>query len=107
MRLERIPWDGPGTPSEAVLRRRLESEGFGVFRWRDEAGAVYTAHSHDHDESLWVVDGEITFGAGGGELRLGPGDRLMLPRGTVHTAKAGPRGATYLIGERQGAGART
>ena len=100
MRLERIPWDGPGAPSEAVLRRRLEAEGFGVFRWRDEAGAAYTEHAHDHDESLWVVDGEITFGAGGGELRLGPGDRLMLPRGTVHTAKAGPRGATYLIGER-------
>ena len=100
MRLERIPWDGSGVPSEAVLRRRLEAEGFGVFSWRDEAGATYTAHAHDHDESLWVVDGEITFGAGGGELRLGPGDRLMLPRGTVHTARAGPHGATYLIGER-------
>jgi quercetin dioxygenase-like cupin family protein len=100
MRLERIPWDGSGDPSEAVLRRRLEAEGFAVFCWRDQAGATYTAHAHDHDESLWVVDGEITFGAGGGELRLGPGDRLMLPRGTVHTAKAGPHGATYLIGER-------
>jgi quercetin dioxygenase-like cupin family protein len=100
MRLERIPWDGSGVPSEAALRRRLEAEGFGVFCWRDEAGATYTAHAHDHDESLWVVDGEITFGAAGGELRLGPGDRLMLPRGTVHTARAGPHGATYLIGER-------
>ena len=100
MRLERIPWDGSGDSSEAALRRRLEAEGFGVFCWRDGPGATYTAHAHDHDESLWVVDGEITFGADGGELRLGPGDRLMLPRGTVHTAKAGPRGATYLIGER-------
>ena len=100
MRLERIPWEGPGAPSEAILRGRLEAEGFGVFSWRDEAGAAYAAHSHDHDESLWVVDGEITFGVGGAELRLGPGDRLMLPHGTVHTALAGPRGASYLIGER-------
>jgi len=100
MRLERISWDGSGVPSEGVLRRRLEAEGFGVFCWRDGPGATYTAHAHDHDESLWVVDGEIPFGAVDGELRLGPGDRLMLPRGTVHTARAGPRGATYLIGER-------
>ena len=100
MRLERIPWDGSGVPSEEALHRLLEAEGFGVFCWRDGPGATYTAHAHDHDESLWVVDGEITFGADGGELRLGAGDRLMLPRGTVHTARAGPHGATYLIGER-------
>jgi len=100
VRLERIPWDAPEVPSEAVLRGRLEAEGFGIFRWHDQPGASYSAHAHDHDESLWVIDGEITFAAGEAEMRLGPGDRLMLPRGTVHTAKAGPHGATYLIGER-------
>jgi quercetin dioxygenase-like cupin family protein len=102
MRLERIPWSGPGAPEEATLRSRLEGEGFSVFPWHDAPGASYSSHSHDHDESLWVVAGDITFGAGGEELRLGPGDRLMLPKGTEHTAKAGPHGATYLIGERVG-----
>ena len=101
MRLERIPWDATGAPSEAALRSRLEAEGFGVFCWRDEAGATYTAHAHDHDESLWIVDGEITFGIGGAPHRLGPGDRLMLPAGMVHTAHAGPVGARYLIGQRR------
>ncbi len=101
MRLERIPWPGPGAPAGADLRARLEREGFGVFEWSDPPGADYAPHSHEHDESLWVIAGDVTFGAGGQELRLGPGDRLMLPRGTVHTARAGSRGATYLIGERQ------
>jgi quercetin dioxygenase-like cupin family protein len=100
VRLERIPWSRPDAPVEDELRHQLEREGFSVFRWHDAAGATYSAHAHDHDESLWAIDGDITFGAGGLELRLGPGDRLMLPRGTVHTAIAGPRGATYLIGER-------
>jgi quercetin dioxygenase-like cupin family protein len=100
MRLERIPWPGPGAPEESSLRRRLEDEGFDVWRWTDGPGASYAPHSHDRDESLWIVEGEIAFGAGGAELRLAAGDRLMLPRGTVHTATAGPRGATYLIGER-------
>jgi quercetin dioxygenase-like cupin family protein len=102
MRLERIPWPGPGTPVEAALCERLEAEGFSAFVWRDTPEATYSAHSHDHDESLWVVDGEITFGAEGKEFRLVAGDRLMLPKGTVHTARAGLRGATYLIGERTG-----
>jgi quercetin dioxygenase-like cupin family protein len=102
MRLERIAWPGPEAPAESALRDRLEAEGFSAFSWHDGPAAAYSAHSHDHDESLWVVEGEITFGAEGKELRLVPGDRLMLPKGTVHTARAGPRGATYLIGERRG-----
>ena len=101
MRLERIPWPNAEPPIESALRDELAREGFDVFRWHDPPGAVYAPHSHDHDESLWVVDGEITFGADGTDLCLGAGDRLMLPAGTVHTARAGTAGATYLIGERR------
>jgi len=99
MKLGVIPWNGGGNVGEDDLRQKLEDEGFDVFRWRDEAGADYQPHSHDHDESLWVLDGEIVFGASGREYRLKRGDRLMLPKGTVHTARAGRVGATYLIGE--------
>jgi quercetin dioxygenase-like cupin family protein len=100
MRLEAIRWNGNGPVRVDALQEQLEQEGFTVFRWRDEAGASYEPHSHEHDESLWVVDGELVFGAGGRDYRLRPGDRLMLPRGTVHTARSGAEGATYLIGER-------
>jgi len=101
VKLERIPWSERTAPTEAALRARLEADGFETFSWRDPPEADYTPHSHDHDESLWVVEGEITFGTAGAEYRLGPGDRLMLPAGTVHTAHAGGRGALYLIGERR------
>jgi quercetin dioxygenase-like cupin family protein len=101
MRLERIPWPDREPPVESALHDTLVRDGFEVFRWHDPPGSDYSAHSHDHDESLWVVDGEITFGAEGVELRLRAGDRLMLPAGTVHTARAGDAGATYLIGQRR------
>lgn len=101
MRLERIAWTEAGGPTEADLRRRLEADGFEAFAWSDGPGAVYSAHAHDHDESLWVVAGEITFGIDGCDYRLGRGDRLMLPRNTVHTARTGADGARYLIGQRR------
>jgi quercetin dioxygenase-like cupin family protein len=100
MRLEVIRWAGSRSPEAAELERRLTAEGYGVFRWTDHPGAHYTAHAHDHDESIWLVSGELTFSAEGRMLRLGPGDRLMLPARTTHTADAGPDGATYLVGER-------
>ena len=100
MQLTRIPWPGPARPIESDLHAALVAEGFQVFRWDDPPGATYSAHTHDHDESLWVVAGEITFGANGTSLRLRAGDRLMLPADTVHTATVGTEGASYLIGQR-------
>lgn len=101
MQLAVIPWPDRSAPEEARLQAALEAEGFVVFRWHDAPAADYRPHSHDHDESIWVVEGAITFGAEGRELSLRAGDRLMLPAGTVHTARAGAGGATYLIGERR------
>ena len=101
MRLERIPWSERDAPTAETLRDRLAADGFDAFEWTDAPGADYAPHAHDHDESLWVIDGEIVFGADGRTFRLGPGDRLMLPKGTVHTARAGSAGARYFIGERR------
>jgi quercetin dioxygenase-like cupin family protein len=101
MQLERIAWTAGDAIDPTRLRGRLEAEGFDVWGWTDGPGATYTPHTHERDESIWLVEGEITFGADGCEIRLGPGDRLMLPAGTVHTARAGAGGATYLVGEKR------
>ena len=100
MELELIPWVQEHEPDATELRRRLGGEGFDVTVWSDPPGRKYTPHRHDHDESLWCLDGSIVFAIAGKEYPLTPGDRLMLPRGTVHAAEAGVSGATYLIGER-------
>jgi quercetin dioxygenase-like cupin family protein len=101
MKLEVINWTDQDRPREAALRKQLEADGFDVISWHDPPGADYTPHTHDHDESMWVVSGEITFGIAGTSYRLQAGDRLMLPGGTVHTAHAGRDGAVYLIGQRR------
>ena len=59
MRLERIPWNGPDAPTERTLAARLAADGFESFLWIDPPDADYSPHAHDHDESLWVIDGEI------------------------------------------------
>jgi len=101
MELGCIPWNDPREPGEGALRARLEGEGFEVHAWRDPADRIYGEHSHDCDESLWVVRGQIVFEVNGREFPLGPGDRLLLPAGVAHRARAGPDGARYLIGQRR------
>jgi quercetin dioxygenase-like cupin family protein len=100
VRLEVRPWDGTSAPSEETLAERLAADGFSSFCWSDAPNAHYDEHEHDRDESIWLLAGTLRFGADGRDLALAPGDRLMLPAGTRHTADAGPDGATYLIGQR-------
>ena len=92
MRLERIAWSGSESPTERALAERLAADGFESFAWTDPPDADYTAHAHDHDESLWVIEGEITFGADGTELRIGRGheDDVLVDdsRDDVHLARA-------------------
>src|SRR3989442_922286 len=102
MRLEQIPWKGPDKPTESALAARLAADGFESFLWIDPPDADYSPHAHDHDESLWAIDGEITPGAEGPALRPGPGDRPTLPKGTIHAARAPPQGARSRTGGRPG-----
>ena len=100
VQLEILPANTAEDPTEDALRRRLEDAGFSAFCWSDAPDAHYEEHAHDHDECIWLIAGKIQFGASGRALVLAPGDRLMLPAGTRHTADAGPDGATYLIGQK-------
>jgi len=100
MRLEHVQWSGPKPPKEPDARRTLEAEGFDVVCWSDPPGRAYAPHVHERDESLWMIAGGMTFEIDGRSYRLEAGDRLQLPRSTMHAALAHEDGARYLIGER-------
>ena len=98
MRLALIPWPGSAPPTDAALRADLADAGLDVFSWSDGPDATYTPHRHDHDETIVLVAGEMTFTIDGRDYTLGrPGDRLLLPAGAVQAARAGAAGATYVI----------
>jgi hypothetical protein len=91
-------WSQSGAPSEAGLQRSMLAQGLQPYKWSNGAGDTYAAHSHSYDKVIYVVVGSITFGLpeAGEELTLFPGDRLDLPAGMLHSAKAGAWGVTCL-----------
>lgn len=43
------------------------------------------AHSHDHyEETIYGIDGVITFTVNGEPVEIGPGQALCIPRGAIH-----------------------
>jgi quercetin dioxygenase-like cupin family protein len=74
----------------------FEAEGLDTQTWSNEGGFAYALHSHPRHKVLFCLDGQITFHTPGGDIALGPGDRLDLPPGTLHAASVGPHGVTCI-----------
>lgn len=60
---------------------------------RCSAGAVLPAHEHDHDEYVFMIEGE--YRSEDGIVRAG--DMQISPAGTVHRASMTPKGCLFLV----------
>ena len=75
---------------ELAIRFLVESEDAGgsvaVFEFDVPAGAkVPAAHSHDgYEETLYGLEGILTWTLDGQQTDVGPGEVLCVPRGVVH-----------------------
>jgi len=75
---------------ETIIRFLLEGEASGgsiaMFEFDIPAGAhVPAAHSHDaYEETIYGLDGVVTFTVEGQRHDLGPGASLCIRRGAVH-----------------------
>src|SRR5438552_14222652 len=75
---------------QLAIRFLLEGEASGgsvaVFEFDVPAGArVPVAHSHDgYGETIYGLEGVLTWTIDGTPTDVGPGDALFIPRGAVH-----------------------
>jgi mannose-6-phosphate isomerase-like protein (cupin superfamily) len=60
--------------------------------WGNGPGDTYGRHDHGFHKVLFCLAGSIVFHTDGGDVELGPGDRLDLEPGTEHGATVGPDG---------------
>jgi len=87
--------------NESRFRKQLESEGFShTYVWQDGPNAHYPDHTHAALTAHIVLDGEMTLIMGGESNTYRVGDRCDVPAGAVHSARIGPRGCRYLVGEK-------
>lgn len=83
------------------IERQLHAEGFRhTFVWQDSAGAFYPDHTHEIETAHVILEGEMTLTQGGATRTYKAGERVDVPAGAVHSAKMGPAGCRYLIGEK-------
>jgi quercetin dioxygenase-like cupin family protein len=87
--------------SENELAAELRAEGFShTFVWQDRPNAFYSDHTHATLTAHIILDGEMTLTTAGSTTTYRAGDRCVVPAGAVHSARMGPSGCRYLVGEK-------
>ncbi len=82
--------------------QQLRAEGFRhVYIWQDVPHASYADHMHPVDTAHIILEGEMTLTCGGSSVTYVAGQRPPdVPAGAVHSARMGPHGCRYLVGEK-------
>ena len=85
--------------NKELLKQQLTSEGFPiVYEWTDEPNTEYKEHKHQGKVSFYVTRGEVQFLTGIEQI-VKESERMDVPVGVLHTARVGPDGCDYVIGQ--------
>jgi quercetin dioxygenase-like cupin family protein len=83
------------------LETQLRGEGFThTYVWEDRPGVSYPDPAHPHETAHIILDGEVTVTSEGKTQTYKAGDRFDVPARAIHSARMGPKGCRYLIGEK-------
>jgi quercetin dioxygenase-like cupin family protein len=83
------------------LEKQLHDEGFReTYVWQDGPHAHYPDHTHATETAHIILEGEMTLSTAGETKTYLAGERCDVPAHAVHSARMGPAGCRYLIGER-------
>lgn len=95
-------WGEVYAPNAAMLRLLLEREGYRVYQWCEQAGAIRGMNKRLEAQSYWVISGvlEISVEASG-TFQLEAGDRFFLEGDAYHSARViGDEPVLYFVGSK-------
>jgi quercetin dioxygenase-like cupin family protein len=85
-----------------VLAPHAATQGYEIFLQQGDEGTGPPPHSHDWDESFYVVKGEVEISYDGSSVAATAGTLVHLPAGTVHAFRFGPGGGQMISVTGQG-----
>lgn len=85
-----------------VLAANTATQGYEITLQEGDEGAGPPPHSHDWDETFYVLRGQVEIACDGKAMTVGPGGLMHVPRGTVHGYRFGAGGGGMLEVSSQG-----
>ena len=79
-----------------VLASNAATQSYEITLQRGDEGAGPPLHSHNWDESFYVLKGKVEFSCAGKTVMCTPGTLVHVPAGTVHGFRYGASGGELL-----------
>ncbi len=79
-----------------VLASNAATQGYEIFLQQGDEGTGPPPHSHDWDESFYVIKGDVELSYGDKSITAAPGTLVHLPAGTIHGFRFGPGGGEMI-----------
>jgi quercetin dioxygenase-like cupin family protein len=79
-----------------VLASNASTQGYEIFLQQGDEGTGPPPHSHDWDESFYVIKGNVEISYGDKAITATPGTLVYLPGGTIHAFRFGAGGGEMI-----------
>jgi len=89
----------PKTP-HAEIKKEMQKEGFSPTIIRDKPGFIYHPHKHPETKYLVCLNGSMKVTVNGETYDFEPGDKLIIPGNTKHSAVVGKKGCSFFWSEK-------
>ena len=79
-----------------VLASKIATQSYEIFRQEGDEGTGPPPHSHEWDESFYVINGTVEISYLDSTITATPGTLVHLPAGTVHSFRFGAGGGQMI-----------
>lgn len=88
--------------NQSKIAQAIRMEGFDPLLISDPPGQIYPTHSHPEIKLLAFLRGRMEVKVDGKPYECRPGDKLLIPGNTEHSAVVGPEGCDFYWSEKFG-----
>lgn len=89
----------PNTSKDEIIKA-IQKDGYNPILISEDAGYIYDEHQHAETKVIVCVKGKMKVKVNDDEYDFEPGDKLVIPGNTPHSAVCGIDGCTYYWSEK-------
>lgn len=88
-------------PDKVKVKKYMQEKNFDPLLITNKPGYIYEKHKHEETKMIICIEGSMEVSVGKKTFMFEPGDKLLIPGNTVHSAAVGAEGCSFFWAEKK------